>query len=48
MPNKIKGAMGEKVKKGKEMAILSKKLATIITNVPVEFHEEDFRLERME
>ena len=26
------------------MAILSKKLATIITNVPVEFHEEDFRL----
>ncbi len=40
----IKGAMGEKVKKGKEMAILSKKLATIITNVPVEFHEEDFRL----
>lgn len=42
--DKIKGAMGEKVKKGKEMAILSKKLATIITNVPVEFHEEDFRL----
>jgi DNA polymerase-1 len=40
----IKGAMGEKVKKGKEMAILSKKLATIITNVPVEFHEEDFKL----
>ena len=40
----IKGAMGEKVRKGKEMAILSKKLATIITNVPVEFHEEDFRL----
>jgi DNA polymerase I len=40
----IKGAMGEKVKKGKDMAILSKKLATIITNVPVEFHEEDFRL----
>ncbi|MEI2739141.1 MAG: 5'-3' exonuclease H3TH domain-containing protein [Chitinophagaceae bacterium] len=42
--DKIKGAMGEKVKKGKEMAVLSKKLATIITNVPVEFHEEDFRL----
>ena len=40
----IKGAMGEKVKKGKEMAILSKKLATIILNVPVEFHEEDFQL----
>ena len=42
--DKIKGAMGEKVKKGKEMAILSKKLATIITTVPVEFHEEDFKL----
>src|SRR5882672_4699865 len=35
----IKGAMGEKIKKGKEAAILSKKLATIITTVPVEFHE---------
>jgi DNA polymerase I len=42
--DKIKGAMGEKVKKGKEMAILSKKLATIIIDVPVEFHEEDFKL----
>jgi DNA polymerase-1 len=40
----IKGAMGEKVKKGKESAILSKKLATIITNAPVKFHEEDFKL----
>jgi DNA polymerase-1 len=42
--DKIKGAMGEKVKKGKADAILSKKLATIITTVPVEFHEEDFRI----
>ena len=25
-------------------AIMSKKLATIITNVPVQFHEENFRL----
>jgi len=39
----IKGALGEKVRAGKENAILSKKLATIITNVPVEFHEENFR-----
>jgi DNA polymerase-1 len=38
----IKGALGEKIKKGKEDAILSKKLATIITAVPVEFHEENF------
>jgi DNA polymerase I len=40
----IKGAVGEKVKAGKDLAIMSKKLATIITNVPVQFHEEDFRL----
>ncbi len=42
--DKIKGAMGEKVKNGKDLAILSKKLATIIVNVPVKFHEEDFKL----
>src|SRR5688572_22249278 len=39
----IKGALGEKVRNGRDAAILSKKLATIITNVPVEFHEENFR-----
>jgi DNA polymerase-1 len=38
----IKGALGEKIKAGKDNAIMSKKLATIITSVPVEFHEEDF------
>lgn len=42
--DKIKGALGEKVRNGKDAATLSKKLATIITSVPVEFHEEDFRL----
>lgn len=40
----IKGKLGEKIAAGRESAILSKKLATIITNVPIEFHEEDFRL----
>ncbi|OLY90911.1 DNA polymerase I [Cnuella takakiae] len=40
----IKGAMGEKIRAGRDSAIMSKKLATIITDVPVEFHEEDFRL----
>lgn len=40
----IKGAMGEKVRKGKEMALLSKKLATIIVDAPVAFHVEDFKL----
>ncbi len=42
--DKIKGAMGEKVRAGKDSAIMSKKLATIITNVPVQFHEEDYKL----
>jgi len=42
--DKITGSMGEKVRSGKESAIMSKKLATIITNVPVTFHEEDFKL----
>ena len=42
--DKIKGSVGEKVKAGKDLAIMSKKLATIITNVPVQFHEEDFKL----
>lgn len=40
----IKGAVGEKVRNGVDLAILSKKLATIRTDVPVAFHEEDFRL----
>ena len=44
----IKGALGEKIKEGKEDAIMSKKLATIITNVPVEFHEEEFSDQRLE
>lgn len=43
----IKGALGEKVRAGKADALLSKKLATIITNVPTEFHEEDFRVKEM-
>ncbi|HLK28294.1 MAG TPA: DNA polymerase I [Puia sp.] len=42
--DKIKGALGEKVKGGKELALMSKKLATIIMNVPLQFHEEDFKL----
>ena len=43
----IKGAVGEKIKAGKELAIMSKKLATIITDVPVQFHEEDFKRKDM-
>jgi len=45
---KIKGKLGEKIVAGKELAIMSKKLATIITNVPTaEFHEENFRIKEM-
>jgi len=43
----IKGSVGEKIRAGKESAIMSKKLATIITNVPTEFHEENFRIKEM-
>ncbi len=42
--DKIKGSLGEKIRVGKESALLSKKLATILTNAPVQFHGEDFRL----
>ena len=42
--DKLKGSLGEKVRQGKELAIMSKKLATIITSVPVEFHAESFRV----
>ena len=40
----IKGALGEKIRAGKDLAIMSKKLATIITDIPCQFHEEDFRI----
>ncbi len=43
----IKGAVGEKVRKGKDLAIMSKKLATIIVDIPVEFHEGDFEKKEM-
>lgn len=42
--DELKGSLGEKVRAGKESAIMSKRLATIITKVPVEFHAEDFRV----
>jgi DNA polymerase I len=42
--DEIKGSVGEKIRNGKEDAIMSKKLATIILNVPCEFHEENFSM----
>ncbi|MCC6251273.1 MAG: DNA polymerase I [Bacteroidia bacterium] len=44
----IKGSIGEKVRAGKEMAIMSKKLATIILNVPVEFNAEQFKVKEID
>jgi len=46
--DQIKGSVGEKVRAGKDMAVMSKKLATIITNVPTEFHEENFRVKELD
>lgn len=40
--DKLKGAVKRKVEENKELIIFSKFLATIKTDVPVEFHEEDF------
>lgn len=41
----IKGKLGEKIRENKDLAVMSKKLATIITDVPVNFHEENFRID---
>ena len=40
--DKLKGAVKKKVEENKDMIIFSKFLATIKTDVPVEFHEDDF------
>ncbi|RLZ11860.1 DNA polymerase I [Faecalibacter macacae] len=39
--NQLKGKAKEKIEANKELGLLSKKLATIITDAPVEFDEED-------
>jgi DNA polymerase-1 len=44
---KVKGKLGEKIVAGKDLAIMSKKLATIIIDVPTEFHEENFMIKEM-
>lgn len=40
----IKGSMGEKIRAGKDSAIMSKKLATIILDVPVQFNAEEYKV----
>ena len=42
--HELKGKMKEKVEASKELGILSKELATIMLDVPVDFHEEDFEM----
>ncbi len=42
--HELKGKMKEKVEAAKDLGILSKQLATIMLDVPVEFHEEDFEM----
>lgn len=42
--DQVKGAMKDKLIEHKEMALISKKLATIITDAPIEWNEEDYVL----
>lgn len=43
--HQLKGKLKEKVENSAERGILSKKLATIICDVPIEFHQEQYDLE---
>ena len=40
----LKGKIKEKIEANKDLGVLSKKLATIITDVPVQFNEKDYEL----
>ena len=40
----LKGKLKEKIEQNKELGILSKKLATIITDVPIDYNIEELRL----
>ncbi len=42
--HELKGKMKEKIEDAKELGLLSKKLATIMLDVPVEFDEKDFEM----
>ena len=42
--SELKGKIKEKIEQNKELGILSKKLATIITDVPIEFEVDNFKL----
>ena len=42
--DQLKGKMKEKIEANKDLGLLSKKLAKIMLDVPVEFHEENFKM----
>ena len=42
--DQVHGKLKEKIEANKDLGVLSKKLATIITNVPVQFNEKDYEL----
>jgi DNA polymerase-1 len=42
--DKLKGKQKENVENNKEIALLSKRLATIVVDAPVEFEEERFKV----
>jgi len=44
--DKLKGKLKEKIEANKEMGVLSKELAKILLDVPVEFNAKDFELEK--
>ena len=44
--DKLKGKMKEKVEANKDLALLSKKLATINTNAPIRFNQEQYHLDQ--
>lgn len=44
--HQLKGKMRENIENAKELGLLSKKLATIMLDVPVDFHAKDFELEQ--
>ena len=42
--DQVQGKLKEKIEANKDLGVLSKKLATIITDVPVQFNEKDYKL----
>ncbi len=46
--DKLKGKLAEKVKEHAHLAIMSKQLATILTDVPIKFDEQALKLEELD